>query len=253
MTIFNDFSEAYDLMFPREERIRSEEPFWRELVARYRVKSVLDCACGTGGHPILFARLGCTAYGSDLSPRMVEAAMANALEAGVTVNLRVSSFTELTAAFKEDERFDAVICVGNSLTLAPTDNDVATALRAMYAVLNPGGVCALNIFNWDRLAREQLRIMPAAVAEKDGRELTFLRVFHHRGDVIHLNIVVVTKEGGKAVTEVLTARQRPVGPERLMEYARSAGFSSLEAFAGYSTTPFDPASSDIITLVARKA
>ena len=253
MTIFNDFSEAYDLMFPREERIRNEESFWRELVARHGVKSVLDCACGTGGHPILFARLGCAAYGSDLSPKMVEAAMANALDAGVTVNLRVSSFTELTAAFKEDERFDAVICIGNSLTLAPTDDDVAKAIREMHAVLNPGGVCVLNIFNWDRLAREQLRIMPAAVAQKDGRELTFLRVFHHRGDVIHLNIVVVTKEGGKAVTEVLTAYQRPVGSARLTEYALDAGFSSIEAFAGYSSTPFDPATSDILTLVARKA
>ncbi|AJE04365.1 class I SAM-dependent methyltransferase [Geobacter pickeringii] len=253
MTIFNDFSEAYDLMFPREERIRSEEPFWRELVARHGVKSVLDCACGTGGHPILFARLGCAAYGSDLSPNMVEAAMANAVAAGTTVNLRVSSFTELTAAFKEDERFDAVICVGNSLTLAPTDDDVAKALREMYAVLNPGGICVLNIFNWDRLAAEGLRIMPAAVAEKEGRELTFLRVFHHRGDVIHLNIVVVTRDGAKAVTEILTARQRPVGPARLVEYVKTAGFTSWEATAGYSATPFDPASSDILTLVARKA
>ena len=252
MTIFNDFSEAYDLMFPREERIRSEEPFWRELVARYGVRSVLDCACGTGGHPILFARLGCAAYGSDLSPRMVEAALANAVAAGVTVNLRVSSFTELTSAFREDERFDAVICVGNSLTLAPTDDDVARALREMYALLNPGGVCVINIFNWDRLAAEKLRIMPAAVAEKDGRELTFLRVFHHRGDVIDLNIVAVTREGGKAVTEIFTAHQRPVGPARLMEFVEAAGFTSREATAGYSATPFDPLTSDILVLVARK-
>jgi SAM-dependent methyltransferase len=249
MTIFNDFTEAYDLMFPWPERLREEGDFWAELFARHGVRSVLDCACGTGMHLIRFAELGLAAYGSDLSPGMVETAMANAVRAGVFANVRVASFTELTRRFDVDERFDAVICVGNSLTLAPADADVALAVREMRAMLNPGGICVLNIFNWDKLAREGLRIMPAARASRDGREVTFLRVFHYKGEVIDLHIVVMTGTGG-VETQVLTALQRPVGFDQLTRFVKEAGFTGWEAYNGYDLTPFDPETSDKLILVA---
>ncbi len=250
MTIFNDFTAAYDLMFPWPARLREEGAFWSDLFARYGVSSVLDCACGTGMHLVRFAQLGLAVYGSDLSPGMVETAMANAMRAGVLANVRVASFTELTSRFDADERFDAVICVGNSLTLAPTDDDVALAVREMRALLNPGGICVLNIFNWDKLAQEGLRIMPAARATQDGREVTFLRVFHHRGTVIDLHIVAMTGTGDSVETQVLTARQRPIGSASLTDYVREAGFAAWEAYGGYDLAPFDPATSDKLILLA---
>ncbi len=250
MTIFNDFTEAYDLMFPWPGRLREEGEFWADLFSRHRVRSVLDCACGTGMHLIRFAELGLAAYGSDLSPGMVETAMANAMRAGVLVNVRVTSFTELTSRFDVDERFDAVICVGNSLTLAPSDADVALAVREMRGMLNPGGIVVLNIFNWDKLGREGLRIMPASRASRDGQEVTFLRVFHHRGMVVDLHIVVMTGTGGGVETQVLTARQRPVGFSRLTGFVREAGFTGWDAYSGYNLAPFDPETSDKLILVA---
>ncbi len=250
MTIFNDFTEAYDLMFPWPARLREEGDFWADLFARHGVRSVLDCACGTGMHLIRFAELGLAAYGSDLSPGMVETAMANAMRAGVLANVRVASFTELTSRFDVDERFDAVVCMGNSLTLAPSDADVALAVREMRAMLNPGGVCVLNIFNWDKLAREGLRIMPAARATREGREVTFLRVFHHRGMVIDLHIVVMTGTAGAMETQVLTAWQRPVGFAQLAGFLREASFTGWDAYSGYDLAPFDPETSDKLILVA---
>lgn len=252
MTVFNDFSDAYDLMFPWEARMEAEKAFYEELFREGGGQKVLDCACGTGMHSILFARMGLDSYGSDLSLKMVETAMERAMEAGVTVNLRVSSFTELTSRFLPDERFDAVICVGNSLTLAPTDEDVALAIRQMHEVLKPGGRSVLNIFNWDKLAQEELRIMPASRGVKDGRELTFLRIFHHLGDVVRLHIVVMTRIGDKVETQVLKAAQRPVGFRLLEGFLRSAGFVRWEAFGGYDRRPFDPETSDNLLLVAEK-
>lgn len=251
MTVFNDFSEAYDLMFPWPERLKNEGSFFADLFRTHGVRSVLDCACGTGMHVIRFAKMDLAAYGSDLAPRMVEAAMENAMREGVLVNLRQASFTELTRHFDNEERFDAVICVGNSLTLAPSDADVALAIREMFAVLNPGGICVLNVFNWDRLAEEKLRIMPASRGVKGGREVTFLRVFHHRGDVIDLHIVVMTGDGG-VETQVLTAHQRPLGFERLLQYVKDAGYIGWHAYGGYNLDPFDVRTSDNLVLVAHK-
>lgn len=250
MTAFNDFSAAYDWMFPWATRLSNEGTFFQDLFAAHGVRRVLDCACGTGMHPIQFARLGLQAYGSDLSPAMIAQAESNARQSGLKIHLRVGSFTELTAHFPPRERFDAVICVGNSLTLAPADSDVERAIRQMAGVLKPGGLCVLNLFNWDRLADEGLRIMPATARIVDGEEVTFLRVFHHRGEVIRLHIVIISRRGELVDTRILTAYQRPVGPARLLEWVRSAGFESIALYGGYDRRPFAPESSDQLVLVA---
>ena len=251
MTVFNDFTALYDRMFPWEARLRREGPFFQQLFEARGVRSVLDCACGPGRHVLEFARWGLAAAGSDLAPNMVAAAQAHARQAGAAVEFQVASFTELATAWGL-ARFDAVVCLGNSLTLAPTDADVGRALGEMASVLRPGGVAVVHVFNWDKLAAEGLRIMPALSATVENRDVTLLRVFHHRGEVIDLHLVAMARREGGVETQIQTAAQRPVGPARLEEFARSAGFAQVERYAGYDLAPFDSAGSDQLVLVAAK-
>jgi len=253
MTVFNEFSEVYDRMFPWETRLAREGPFLRRLFEREGVRTVLDCACGTGRHVIALNQWGYLAGGSDLSPRMIEAARANARAAGVAADFRTASFTGLDAAFGPAAAFDAVLCIGNSLTLAPSDDDVAAAWRAMHRVLRPGGVAVVHVFNWDRVIASGLKIMPAMIVEIDGRLVTTLRVFHHHASAIDLHLVAVSRsDDGRTDTQVLTAAQRPIGPDRLMAMAADAGFLELERWGGYDGRPFDPERSEQFLLVVRK-
>jgi SAM-dependent methyltransferase len=67
-------------------------------------------------------------------------------------------------------RFDAVFCVGNSITHAPGQTARRTALGQMAAVLRPGGMLVLTSRNWE-VVRGQgsgLRIAEQLV-ERDGR------------------------------------------------------------------------------------
>jgi len=164
MTVFNEFSEVYDRMFPWETRLAREGPFLRRLFEREGVRTVLDCACGTGRHVIALNQWGYLAGGSDLSPRMIEAARANARAAGVAADFRTASFTGLDAAFGPAAAFDAVLCIGNSLTLAPSDDDVAAAeLMAEYEA---------RISALERLAgRQALEIEFLKGAQRSGRSL----------------------------------------------------------------------------------
>ena len=82
--------------------------------------------------------------------------------------------------------------------------------------------------------------------------MTLLRVFHHRGEVIDLHLVAMARREGGVDTQIQTAAQRPVGPDRLVEYARNAGFAEVERYAGYDLAPFDPAASDQLIIVAAK-
>jgi hypothetical protein len=52
-------------------------------------------------------------------------------------------------------RFDAVVCIGNSLPLAGSDEEVFLALEGMYRVVEPGGILVIQNRNMDKMRRER--------------------------------------------------------------------------------------------------
>ena len=85
---YDDFSQDYDRFVNWDARLQAEIPFIEARLSELDLPldqkaAVLDAACGTGMHAIELARRGYRAAGADLSPRMVEKAQKNAVEAGV--------------------------------------------------------------------------------------------------------------------------------------------------------------------------
>jgi len=109
---------------------------------------VLDCAAGTGTLAVGLALRGFDVTASDASASMVGRAQALARAHGVALRSRVCSWDALASW---DERFDAVLCVGNSLTHAGGAAARRTALAAMAAVLLDGGLLAVTSRNWELL------------------------------------------------------------------------------------------------------
>ena len=89
-------------------------PFCKKIFDENKVKSILDCACGTGKHAIAFSQLGFDVEGCDLSSEMVQCAKINAVASWVKVNFVQADFKKLAEVF--NRKFDCVVCVGNSLT-----------------------------------------------------------------------------------------------------------------------------------------
>src|SRR3954453_16975531 len=111
---------------------------------------VLDCACGTGQLAVGLALRGFDVTATDASPGMVERTVVLAREHDAGVATSVARWDELTAR-GWDERFAAVLCVGNSLTHAEGRDGRASALAAMASVLAPGGTLVLTSRNWERV------------------------------------------------------------------------------------------------------
>jgi SAM-dependent methyltransferase len=108
---------------------------------------VLDCAAGTGQLAVGLALQGYEVVASDISPAMVARTRDLAREHDVDLQVRLSSWDDLV-----DEQlptFDAVFCVGNSLTHARGPRGRRSALAAMRSLLRPHGVLALTSRNWE--------------------------------------------------------------------------------------------------------
>src|SRR5215207_5049735 len=136
---------------------------------------VLDCAAGTGTLAVGLALRGFDVTATDASAAMVERARALAEVRGVALRSATCTWERLPDQGWE-ESFDAVLCVGNSLTHAVGRDGRRASLAAMAGVLAPGGLLALTSRNWERLraARPQLEVGEQLV-ERAGRSALVVR------------------------------------------------------------------------------
>src|SRR3954447_11502529 len=146
---------------------------------------VLDCACGIGTLAVGLALRGFEVDASDASAEMVVRTRALAQAHGVRVQAEVARWDALAGG-----PFDAVLCVGNSITHAPGRDGRRAALAGMRRVMRDGGLLALTSRNWERP-----QAAGQEVVERGGRRATVRRGWHHGGPrTIEMGVDV---EGGE--------------------------------------------------------
>jgi SAM-dependent methyltransferase len=126
---------------------------------------VLDCAAGTGQFAVGLALRGFEVVACDASEAMVERTRLLAGQHGADLVALRCQWEQLTAR----EPFDAVFCVGNSLTHAAGADGRRAALLAMAGVLRVGGLLVVTSRNWERVraAGSGLQVADRLV-ERDG-------------------------------------------------------------------------------------
>jgi len=245
-------AKRYDTQVDWAKRLRNEWPFYRELFGRHNVSSVLDCACGTGRHAIHFAKNGLHVTGIDIEPEMIEQARANASTEEAEVRFEVAAFSAVARQFPS-QKFDAVICVGNSLSQVPDLPAVEDAVRNFAAVCSTGGVVVLHILNYAPMMHKDIVQRPLRVAGGEGRLEFFQKVFIPSAPWVHALMVNIEGTGGKWSSSVSGGRLLPIMPAEIRGIVERAGFERLEMLGDYSGRPFDNRSSQDLILTAVKA
>ncbi|MBI2877897.1 MAG: class I SAM-dependent methyltransferase [Candidatus Tectomicrobia bacterium] len=244
-----DRFDAYDLLIHWPSRLRSEAPFFRQFFRRYRVQSVLDMACGTGRHALLFARWGLRVTGTDLSAKMIQRARQNAA-ADLPIQFLVAGFGELRE--KAPGPYDAVTCLGNSLPHLLSEAELDEALADFHAVMNAGGLLIVQNNNYDAILKGPRRFMPLASARQAGREYLFFRFFDFEGERVTFNMVTFVKEGKAWSYQADATLQRPLLQADLEAGLRKAGFSPLACYGDCQGNPFDPQGSPNLVVVGTR-
>jgi glycine/sarcosine N-methyltransferase len=260
--MYDAFSIDYDRFVNWDERLAFELPFLEQQLRPLSSDSnhpicVLDAACGTGQHAIALAQRGFRAAGADLSAGMVERASANAASAGVSVPFVKAGFGEMAGVLKASQLlpFDALLCLGNSLPHVLTPLELGTALADFAFCLRPGGRLILQSRNFDAVLAQRDRWMPPQSHREGDREWLFLRFYDFEpGGLIAFNILTLFREGQSAWQQRITTTH--LWPQRqpdLTAALNAAGFHDLLLFGGLNGSPFDPASSGNLVIVATRS
>lgn len=245
--VFDDMTGVYEAMIDWQKRLANEGPFYRRLFDRVGVRSVVDVACGTGQHVAMFQSWGLRVEGADISANMIERARTNF---GEPPNMRwvVRGFDQ---PIQLDKPFDAAICIGNSLALAP---DIATVERAVHEMLDAirsGGVAVLHVLNLWRLPDGPCQWQKCKRATLERGDVLITKGVHRSSSGGYMNLIVSSLD---ATPQMQTESVPFLGIEAdtLDGIVRKAGASSAQTFGNYQEQQYDRDSSVDLIMVAEK-
>jgi glycine/sarcosine N-methyltransferase len=224
----------YDWMFGDDEladgRAISHPATARLLQRISRTSAVLDAACGTGVDAAVLARRGFTVWAADASEAMVAGAAARFRREGLAIPLVRSRWADLPAATAE--RFDVVLCAGNSLVHAAGRDAMIAALTGLRQMTRPGGYVVIDSRNWEKLhAQRQIVQVASQVVTRAGRRCLVLYAWEipdRLGDEHIAHLVFLFDHDGQIEPHEYPITFRPFTISELRERLEPAGLREVD-------------------------
>jgi len=232
---YETLAADYDWMFDDDALANGRainHPATARLFQRVsRTAAVLDAACGTGVDAAVLARRGFTVWAADGSDAMAEVAAARFRRDRLAIPLLRSRWADLPAA--TGERFDVVLCIGNSLVHAVGRDAMVEALTGLRRMARPGGHVVVDSRNWEKLHAER-RIVEIADREvtRGGRRCLVLYAWEvpdRLADEHVAHLVFVFENGGRTEPHEHRITFRPFTVSELRERLELAGLREVDA------------------------
>jgi SAM-dependent methyltransferase len=224
----------YDWMFGDDElangRAINHPATARLLQQVSSTSAVLDAACGTGVDAAVLARRGFTVWAADGSEAMVEGAAARFGRDRLAIPLLRSSWADLPAA--TGERFDVVLCVGNSLVHAAGRDAMVRALTGLRRMAHPGGYVVIDSRNWEKLHAERQIVQVANRVVTRARRRCFVlyawEIPDRLGDEHTAHLVFIFDNDGQIEPHEYQITFRPFTISELRERLEPAGLREVD-------------------------
>jgi SAM-dependent methyltransferase len=195
-----------------------------------RTSSVLDASCGTGINAAVLARRGFDVWATDGSEAMIEQAAARFRREQLAIPVRRCLWADLPRTLAE--RFDVVVCVGNSLVHAAGRDAMVEALAGLKKMARPGGHVVIDSRNWEKLhAERQIVRVANRVVARDGRRcLNFYawEIPERLQDEHVAHIVFVFEDAERVETHEYPVSFRPFTLAELRERLELAGLREVD-------------------------
>jgi len=231
-TVFGPhYASIYDVVY-RGKDYAAEVDLIERFLARHGIagpRRLLDLGCGTGNHAFSLARRGHRVTAIDRSLAMLDRARAKAASE-VAAGDSVPTFREADVRkFDLGERFDAALMMFTVLGYLHDDVDLLSALAAVRAHLDTGGLFIFDVWNGPAVLalRPQDRIInvqdgPAQIIRKTR---TRLDAPNH---LCHVHFDLERTGGGKPMRSEEEHVVRYFFPDELRSALLSSGLRLLD-------------------------
>ncbi|MFH0983404.1 MAG: methyltransferase domain-containing protein [Planctomycetota bacterium] len=239
----------YDLSIDWPARLGREIPMLREVFGPPGDAGLLDAGCGTGRQTVELAGLGYRTTGLDPDTDMLVLAREHARSAGVRIDCVQGTYDDVPQ--RAPGPFDGIYCIGNALAACADAGAARRAVQHFAAALRPGGRFFVQILNFTPMRRESPCVRGPRVVLHEGVEYVSTRVFHFVEDAVEITNLTLYKQD-RWCQHAHSGRLYPIRPEELDAWCAQAGLRLDQRFGAYDRSPFNPATSMDLILVATK-
>jgi SAM-dependent methyltransferase len=226
VAFYNMLAGDYHLFFHDLEQNMEEEGDWLDAVLRPRgVNTILDACCGTGRQAIPLAKRGFHVTGSDPSRPMLRYARREAERSGIEIRLLQGAFEEMPELLQQ--RFDAVIAMGNGLCNLETPEGILRALQALHSCCDDGGTCLIGVKDFHEVRKRPDPFLGRSLGEGvEGRRILF-DVWEVKEPHLVSTSFVLKERGGRWHTRSASTREYMLEEHELGDLASRAGFRDV--------------------------
>ncbi len=244
MSVFKTSAKYYEIFSDTETRLNREGPFLLNAFNQSPGLKVVDIACGTGFHAEFFAQHGASVDAIDISVEMLEYARTNHFHP--LVNFSEGDMCSLSGGL-----WDFAICLGNSISVLLTDDDLQRTFKSVFSSLVPKGVFVIQILNYQAMANQKPRhrIENKKVGIADVVAVKNL-VPHRDMTFLSLSFYAISGDEHESISE--TAILKNWTRDELVSAAENAGFAVEAVYGGYDRSDFNSEKSNDVICVFRK-
>jgi glycine/sarcosine N-methyltransferase len=197
----SSFVDKWDELIDWDSRRSSEGDFFIRSLKETGAKKILDVATGTGFHSVSLIREGFCVHSLDGNANMLQKAFENAKRQGIVLRTIQSDWRWLSKDIHE--KYDAIICLGNSFTHLFDEKDRIKALAEFYSVLKFDGTLVIDQRNYDVILNRGFKTKHTYYYAGEGvkaepikvnNDLTIFRYEFKDDSVFHLNMYPLRKE-----------------------------------------------------------
>ncbi len=210
------------------KRREGEGDFLKNLLAGR--KRIFESCLGDGCDTIHLLKEGFDVTSNEIDSLFADKAKENAEKEGITLKVTDFDWRQLDMHFSEGQ-FDAVLCLGNSLTYLFSEDDQLKTLRNFRFLLRKGGILVIDERNYQYFLDEAEKIL-AGDFRYSGKHMYCGTRVHGRPVEIEENKVVMEYEDsttGKKAYLVLY----PFKKGELMSLLKKAGYKKVVMYSDY--------------------
>lgn len=244
MGFYAEISKYYDDIFPLSE---SKMEFFQHILKTDKQKqlSILDVGTATGSYAINLVKKGYEVTAVDSSETMVQQARKKAKEAGVNLNIFQLNMKRLVNQL--NQKFDGVICIGNTLVHLTSLEEIYKMFNDMYKILNPQGKLIIQIVNYDRILKKRIKELPKIEKKEIDLEFTRQYEFVNENEIeFKTRLQVGDKEFQNSIPLY------PLTSDELSKLLQKTGFSDYKFYGGFNFESYIKESSSPLVAVIEK-
>jgi ubiquinone/menaquinone biosynthesis C-methylase UbiE len=237
---YSNIADTYDYMLLKNiER----EMFFTKIFQNNNVKSILDCACGTGKDLVLFNSLGLDVTGSDISDSMLNIAQKRIDENKAKISVLKADYQFLENTFSK--KFDAIVCLSSAIN--ETEIDVLKSLKSMKNVLNDHGIIIFDQGQTDM----SMKNPPLYSLEVNNRDFSRLYTMNYLENIMTVNIFDLVHTEGQNEMNVNTFKIEIRLYDEWIKILNEVNLTG-EFYGNWDLLPYKKTDSKRLIVVARK-